>query len=244
MNKKVVLITGASLGIGASTAIKFAKEGYDVIINYNTHKNEALIVQKEAIKYGSDAMTIKADISNEQEVIDMIEKVINKYHHIDVLVNNAGIAHDDEFFDHTVSNFKKVLNTNLVGTFFISQQVARYMLDYSSGVIINVSSNNGIDCFNPYSIDYDASKAGIISLTHNLAKALAPNIRVNSVAPGWTRTPSVMEMLPEYLEEESKNIMLERIAQPEEIANVIYFLASDNASYINGEIIRVDGGIK
>ena len=232
MNKKVVLITGASLGIGASTAIKFAKEGYDVIINYNTHKNEALIVQKEAIKYGSDAMTIKADISNEQEVIDMIEKVIDKYHHIDVLVNNAGIAHDE------------VLNTNLVGTFFISQQVARYMLDYSSGVIINVSSNNGIDCFNPYSIDYDASKAGIISLTHNLAKALAPNIRVNSVAPGWTRTPSVMEMLPEYLEEESKNIMLERIAQPEEIANVIYFLASDNASYINGEIIRVDGGIK
>lgn len=244
MNKKVVLITGASSGIGASTAIKFAKENFDVIINYNTNKKGAEKVLEITKSYGSKAMIIKADVSNENEIKEMIRKVIEYYGHIDVLVNNAGVAYDDEFFDHTVDNFKKILDTNLVGMFFISQQVSKYMLEKGSGTIINISSNNGIDCFNPYSIDYDASKAGVISLTYNLAKALAPTIRVNAVAPGWTKTPSVMKMLPELLEEERQKILLERLAEPEEIANVIYFLASDSASYINGEVIRVDGGIK
>ena len=160
---------------------------------------------------------------------------------IDVLINNAGIAIDDELEDHTVANFEKVLRVNLVGMFFITQYVTKFM---KKGCIVNVSSNNGIDCYSPLSIDYDASKAGVISLTHNFALALAPNIRVNAVAPGWTSTDSVLEMNPSQLEEERKKILLERFATPEEIASVICFLASDSASYINGEIIRVDGGIR
>lgn len=245
MDKKVVLVTGSSKGIGAATILRFAKEGYNVVINYNNSVNETKELKQTILeKYDVDVLDIKADISNELEVENMVNKVIDTYGHIDVLVNNAGIAIDDEFFDHTTANFRKILDTNLVGMFYISQLVSKYMLDKKSGVIINISSNNGIDCNSPLSLDYDASKAGVISLTHNLALALAPYVRVNAVAPGWTKTESVMEMFPEYLEEEKKKVLLNRFAEPEEIANVIYFLASEESSYINNTIIRVDGGIK
>jgi len=245
MDKKVVLVTGSSKGIGAATILRFAKEGYNVVINYNNSVNETKELKQTILeKYDVDVLDIKADISNEIEVENMVNKVIDTYGHIDVLVNNAGIAIDDEFFDHTTANFRKILDINLVGMFYISQLVSKYMLDKKSGVIINISSNNGIDCNSPLSLDYDASKAGVISLTHNLALALAPYVRVNAVAPGWTKTESVMEMFPEYLEEEKKKVMLNRFAEPEEIANVIYFLASEESSYINNTIIRVDGGIK
>lgn len=245
MDKRVVLVTGSSKGIGAATILKFASHGYDVVINYNNSVNQAEELKETILeKYDINVLNIKADISNEEEVDNMVKQVIDTYGHIDVLVNNAGIAIDDEFFDHTTDNFRKILDTNLVGMFYISKLVSRYMLDRKNGVIINVSSNNGIDCNSPLSLDYDASKAGVISLTHNLALALAPYIRVNAVAPGWTKTESVMEMFPEYLEEENKKILLNRFAEPEEIANVIYFLASDAASYINDEVIRVDGGIR
>lgn len=245
MDKKVVLVTGSSKGIGAATILRFAKEGYNVVINYNNSVNETKELKQTILeKYDVDVLDIKADISNEIEVENMVNKVIDTYGHIDVLVNNAGIAIDDEFFDHTTANFRKILDINLVGMFYISQLVSKYMLDKKSGVIINISSNNGIDCNSPLSLDYDASKAGVISLTHNLALALAPYVRVNAVAPGWTKTESVMEMFPEYLEEEKKKVLLNRFAEPEEIANVIYFLASEESSYINNTIIRVDGGIK
>lgn len=241
---RVVLITGASRGIGAATAFLFAKEKDTVIINYNHSEKEALALKNKIEKECSmSPKVIKADITKEEEVKKMVEEAITTYGKIDVLVNNAGIAIDDEFFDHTSEHFRKVLDTNLVGMFFISQYVSRYMMNNKSGIIINISSNNGIDCNSPLSLDYDASKAGVISLTHNLARALAPYIRVNAVAPGWTKTDSVDEMFPEYLEEERKKIMLERFATPEEIANVILFLASSEASYINNEVIRVDGGI-
>ena len=240
---RIVLITGASRGIGAATAHSFAKNKDTVIINYHTSEKEALELQKKIEETGVSAMIIKSDISKENEVDAMIEKIISTYGRIDILVNNAGMDIPDEFFNHTVENFRKVLDTNLVGMFYVSKCVSRYMLDNKSGVIINVSSNNGIDCNSPLSLDYDASKAGVISLTHNLARVLMPTIRVNAVAPGWTNTDSVKEMMPEYKEEEMKKIMLKRFAEPEEIANVIFFLASDQASYINNTVIRVDGGI-
>ncbi len=240
---RIVLITGASRGIGAATAHSFAKNQDTVIINYHTSEKEALELQKKIEEMGVFAMTIKADISKENEVDAMVERIISTYGRIDILVNNAGVDIPDEFFNHTVENFRKVLDTNLVGMFYVSKCVSRYMLDNKSGVIINVSSNNGIDCNSPLSLDYDASKAGVISLTHNLARVLMPTIRVNAVAPGWTNTDSVKEMMPEYKEEEMKKIMLKRFAEPEEIANVIVFLASKEASYINNSIIRVDGGI-
>lgn len=240
---RIVLITGASQGIGAATALAFAKEKDTIIINYCTSKKLALELKNKIEYMGATAMVIQADISKEAEVDAMVEKVISTYGRIDVLVNNAGIAIDDEFFDHTVEHFRKILDINLVGMFYVSKCVSRHMLENKNGVIINVSSNNGIDCNSPLSLDYDASKAGVISLTHNLARALMPTIRVNAVAPGWTNTGSVKEMMPEYLEAEKKKIMLERFAEPEEIANIIFFLASKEASYINDTVIRVDGGI-
>ena len=240
-----VLITGASRGIGASTAIEFAKNNYNVVINYNSSKEEAENLKQELEKkYNIKALTIKCDISNEEEVKNMVEKTIQEFGTIDVLVNNAGIAIDTLFEDKAVENFRRTLDVNLIGTFLVSKYVGAIMLKNKKGSIVNVSSTNGIDTFYPMSIDYDASKAGVISLTHNLALQYSPFIRVNAVAPGWVNTDMNKELDQEFVDEENRKIMLERFANPEEIAKAIYFLGSEDSSYINNEIIRVDGGFK
>ena len=242
---KVALITGASRGIGKSTAICFAKNNYNVIINYNNSEEEAMNLKLELVeKYNIECLAIKADVSNELEVIDMINQIIDKFGTIDVLVNNAAIAIDTTFEDKTPEIFKKVLNTNLIGTFNVSKHAAKYMQEKQYGCIINVSSTNGIDTYYPFSMDYDASKAGVISLTKNLATTLAPNIRVNTVAPGWVKTDMNKDLDQNYIKEEENKILLGRFAEDYEIAKVIYFLTTTDASYINGSVIRVDGGLK
>lgn len=243
INRKVVLITGASRGIGAATALEFAKKGYNVVINYLASEEKAIILKKEIEEnYQVRVLTIKADVSNEQEVKNMVEKTISEFGHIDCLVNNAGIAIDTIFEDKTKENFLKILNTNLIGPFLVSKEVGKYMLVAKKGSIINISSTNGIDTIYPESLDYDASKAGLISLTKNLAIQYAPYIRVNSVAPGWTLTDMSNTLDAEYVKEECESILLNRFADPSEIAKVVVFLASVDASYINSEVIRVDGG--
>lgn len=243
--KKVVLITGASRGIGRASAEVFASHDYDVVINYNNSRVEAESLKNELEKsYNIKTQLVKCDISNELEVEKMVNEVINEFGHIDVLVNNAGIAIDTLFEDKTVENFKNTLNVNLIGTFLVSKYVGKFMLENKKGSIINVSSTNGIDTYYPMSLDYDASKAGVISLTHNLALQYAPYVRVNAVAPGWVNTDMNKELDQEFIDEENKKILLNRFASPDEIAKVIYFLATDEASYINSEIIRVDGGFK
>lgn len=245
MDNKVVLITGASRGIGAATAKVFASNNFNVVINYNNSEVEALNLSKELEQnYNIKSLVIKCDVSNEAEVKNMVEKTIEIFGHIDVLVNNAGIAIDTTFEDKTVENFRRILDVNLIGTFLVSKYVSNYMLKEKKGSIINISSTNGIDTYYPYSLDYDASKAGVISLTNNLALQLSPYIRVNTVAPGWVNTEMNKELDNEYIEEENKKILLNRFGEPEEIAKVIYFLASEDASYINSSIIRVDGGFK
>lgn len=242
---KVVLITGASKGIGKCTADYFAKNNYNVIINYLTSKEDALKLKCELEnKYNINGLAIKADVSCEEEVRKMVDNVIDKFGHIDTLVNNAGIAIDTTFEDKTLSNFNKILATNLVGTFLVSKYVAKYMKKEGRGSIVNVSSTNGIDSYYPYSMDYDASKAGINILTKNLAVELSPNIRVNAVAPGWVKTEMNKELDKDYIKSEEKKIALGRFADPIEIAKIIYFLASDDASYINGTIVVADGGRK
>ncbi len=244
-NEKVVLITGGSRGIGKATALEFARRGYIVVINYIAHEEEALLTAKDIRdNYHVDCMIIKADVSVEEDVRKMVEEVINKYEHIDCLVNNAGIAIDTTFEDKTKDNFMKILGVNLVGTFLVSKYVGKYMLSNQKGTIINISSTNGIDTIYPESLDYDSSKAGVISLTKNLALEYAPYIRVNSVAPGWVLTDMNEELDRDFIKKEESKILLGRFAGAEEIAKVIYFLASEDASYINGEIIRVDGGCK
>lgn len=236
---KVVLITGASKGIGASCAQIFASNGYDVIINYNTSMQQANILKEEIRKkYNVKCLTYKCDVSNENEVINFFENVKKDFSKIDVLINNAGIAKDNFLDKKTVEEFKQVINTNLVGTFMITKYFSKIM---DEGSIINISSTNAIDSYYPESIDYDASKAGIISLTHNYAKAFAPKIRVNAICPGWVNTKHNDLLTEGEKESLSKNILLGRFGSPMEIAKVVFFVAN-NASYINNAVIRVDGG--
>jgi 3-oxoacyl-[acyl-carrier protein] reductase len=237
---KTILVTGSSRGIGAATIRKFASLGANVVINYVSNEDKALELKKEVEdKYGVKALAIKCDVSKEEEVIEMFNEIDRVFHRINVVVNNAGIAIDTTFEDKTVENFKKTIDTNLIGTFLVSKHAVIHLKKEKNSRIINVASTNGIDTYYPESLDYDASKAGVISLTHNFAKALAPDINVNAVAPGWVKT----EMNKELDENDYVNgILMKRFADPMEVANVIAFLASDEASYINNEVIRVDGG--
>lgn len=240
---KVALITGAGTGIGSAIALKLAKQNIDVIINYNTSYEKALVVKQECEKYGVKTLLIKADITKEDEIRNMVQESINKFGKIDILVNNAGIAIDTLFNEKTKENFLKTLEVNLVGTFLVSKYVGEYMLKNKCGKIVNISSTNGIDKYFPMCLDYDASKAGIISLTHNLALQYAPYINVNCVAPGWIGTENELKDIDrEYQKLEEEKIFVKRIGTPEEVANVVSFLVSDEASYVNNAIIRVDGG--
>ena len=240
---KVVLVTGSSRGIGRSIAVKFAKEGASVVINYRSNENEAKAIT-EIISSYSDCMCIQADVSKEKDVKRMIDTIIERYGHLDILVNNAGIAIDNDFKDRHVKDWQETLNTNLIGVFLTSKYAGKYMLQNQYGKIINISSTNGIDTIYPYSIDYDASKAGLINMTKNLAIEFAPVINVNAVAPGWVDTGMNDDLSKSYLKSEMERTLLKRVAEPEEIANVVLFLASDMARYIDGETIRVDGGLK
>lgn len=235
----VVLITGASRGIGRATALKFAQNKYDIALNYYSDDIKANETKNEIEKYGVKCVLYKCDISNEDEVKKMIDSIWNDFGRIDSLVNNAGIANDTLPFEKNIDDFKRVLDVNLIGTYLVSKYVSKHM---NKGSIINVASTNALNQYYPYSLDYDASKAGVISLTHNLATTLSPNVRVNAVAPGWVNTDMNKELDDDYIKEECENIMLGRFAEPNEIANVIYFLASDDASYINNSVIRIDGG--
>ncbi len=241
--KKVVLITGGSRGIGKSTAIEFAKNGYNIIINYLSDDKSAEDIKSFLVEnYDVDVMTYKCDVKDELKVNKMVEDIINYFGKVDVLVNNAAIAIDTLVEDKNKNDFNKILDTNLIGPFILSRSVAKVMMENKKGSIINVSSTNGIDTYYEYSLDYDASKAALISLTHNLAKYYAPYIRVNAVAPGWVDTDMNKNLSLDYVKKECEDIYLKRFGKPEEIAKAIYFLASDNASYITGEVLRVDGG--
>ena len=240
---KTVLVTGSSRGLGKSTIIKFAENSYNVVINYNYSEKEAFELEKYIKEnYNVGVLTIKADVGDEKEVKNMFKEIINKFGNINVVVNNAAIAIDTIFEQKTVENFNKILNTNLIGTFLVSKYASKYMKENKSGNIINISSTNGIDTYYPYSMDYDASKAGIISLSKNLSKELSPYVRVNCVCPGWIITDMNNSLDKEYMNREMTKINLKRFAEPREIANVIYFLANEEASYINGSVIVVDGG--
>lgn len=239
---KVVLVTGGSRGIGAATVEIFARHGYDVVINYLHREDEALALKRLIEeKYGSRCLVVQADVSKESEVLRLYDEIREFFGKLDVIVNNAGIAIDTIFSDKSVLDFQKVLNTNLVGPFLVSKHLHGLMKE---GSIVNVGSTNGIDSYYEYSMDYDASKAGLHILTKDLAIAMGPDIRVNAVAPGWVLTEMNQELDPLFIEKELDRIVLGRFAKPEEIGEVIYFLASEEARYVNGTVIVVDGGRK
>lgn len=243
MGKFVALITGSNRGIGKACAILFAKNGCDVVINYCHHEQEAIEVKNYIEEnYNVNCMVIKCDISQEEEVEEMVNQIVDAYGTIDILVNNASVCRDSLFMDKSIKAFRRILDVNLIGTYLCSKYVGKVMLEKKCGKIINVASTNAIDTYYPESCDYDASKAGVVSLTHNMAREFAPNILVNCVCPGWVKTDMNKDLSIEQINEERKNILVGRFAEPEEIAKFICFLASPQASYINDSIIRVDGG--
>lgn len=238
--KKTVLVTGGTRGLGKAICYLFAQNDYNIIINY--YKSESLA---ENIKldlereFNINVFLIKADISNEEEVRKMFETIKREVGSIDVLVNNVGISCDSDLNAKDGSEFKKVVNVNLIGTYLVTKYS---LLVLKKGAIINISSTNGIDTGYIESVDYDASKAGVIALTYDFSKYLAPDIRVNCIAPGWINTDAIKDMNPDFKKKEIAKIALKRFADPKEIAEIVVFLASDKASYINGSVIRVDGG--
>ena len=238
--KKNVLITGASRGLGASIAKIFAKNGDNIIINYNKSFDSANLLKKELEdKYNSKVLLVRADISLENEVKNMFDAIKKEFNSIDILINNAGVAIDSSLEEKSADEFMKVISVNLLGTFLVTKYAINLM---NIGSIINISSTNGIDTGYIESVDYDSSKAGVIALTHDFAKYLAPKIRVNCVAPGWINTDMNNDLFIDFKKNQLKKIGLKRFASCDEIANVVYFLASDEAKYINDAVIRVDGG--
>ena len=243
MKRVVALVTGSNRGIGKSCIEEFAKKGVTVVINYCHHENEAKELEKYIKEeYKVDVLTIKCDVSKEEEVEAMFNQIEETFGGLDILVNNASVCRDSLLLDKNIKEFKRVLDVNLIGTYLCSKYAAKIMLGLKKGKIINISSTNAIDTYYPESCDYDASKAGVISLTHNMAREFAPFITVNCICPGWVKTQMNKDLSLEQINEEKKNILLGRFAEPEEIAKVVMFLSSSNASYINDSIIRVDGG--
>ena len=242
--KKVVLVTGASSGIGREIA-RTLSPSYEVIIHYNNSRKEALKLKEELDSlYNTDLLTVKCNLSSEKEIDTMLEFIYQKYDNIDILVNNAGIAIDTLFEDKIKENFMKTLEINTVAPFLLSKKIGLKMKKKGYGNIINISSTNGIDTIYTESLDYDASKAALISISNNLANYLAPYVKVNTICPGWVNTRMNKELDKDFIKEEKSKILLDRFAEPSEIACVVKFLVSDEASYINKSIIRVDGGIK
>lgn len=241
--KKVALITGASRGIGRVICTTLAKEGYNIIATYNNSQDKAKSLEEELKQIGVDFLILKCDISNELEVKEVVTKSLKKFNKIDCLCNNAGISIDTLFRDKTVENFQKTLNVNLIGTFLMSKYVGEEMMKNKYGKIVNISSTNGINTYYPMCLDYDCSKAGINNLTHNLAMQFAPYINVNAIAPGFIKTESeIKDMDEEFIKLEEEKIFLKRGGTEQDVANLVKFLFSEDASFINSEIIRIDGG--
>lgn len=242
MNKNV-LVTGGTRGIGEAISREFAKKGYDIIINYVNSSEKAQNLKQELEKeYNIKVLPIQTDISDEIATKNMVDAVIDKFGKIDVLVNNAGIVIDREFEDRTVEDWKKTLDINLIAPFVLTKLVGKEMMKQKSGAIINISSTNGLNTYYPTSVDYDASKSGLISLTYDSAVQFAPYVRVNCVAPGWVNTEMNKELPEDFVKEETERILVKRFAEPEEIAKVVVFLASEDASFVNSTVIKVDGG--
>lgn len=238
LDGKSVLVTGGASGIGRATAIRFLEEGCHVLV---------LDRDKAALKHLQDELpalggTIIADVSDQEDVLRAFDELELIGFGMDILINNAGISLRHAFLDITPEEWQQVININLNGVFYVAQQAAQRMLAAGGGVIINMGSTNGIMGY-PYYADYNASKAGVIELTRSMALELAPMIRVNAVCPGYVLTPmQEAEYTPEMLEAVNQKIPLRRHAHPEEIASLFAFLASDEAPYITGQYIVIDGG--
>ncbi len=240
---KCALVTGASRGIGRAIAVALAKAGADVAINYAGNADAAKQTEELCAAYGANTLVIKADVANAEECKAMIDCVKAHFGKIDILVNNAGITKDKLMIGMTEADFMEVINTNLKGSFHCMQLASKLMIKQRYGRIINLSSVVGLHG-NVGQVNYAASKAGVIGMTKSAAKELASrNITVNAVAPGMIET-DMTAVIPEKVKEAMMaGIPAGRAGAPEEIADMVAFLASDKAAYITGQVISVDGGM-
>ena len=241
--KKVVLVTGGSRGIGREVAEVYAENGYDVVINYVSDKTDVEGIKKEFEEKGVKCLLVKADVSKAADVDNMVEEAIKQFGKIDVLVNNAGITRDTLLMRMSEADFDKVIEINLKGTYLVTKAVTKYMMKKRRGSIINLASVVGV-VGNAGQTNYAASKAGIIGFTKSVAKELASrNIRANAVAPGFIATDMTSVLSDSVKENISTQIPLKRMGTAREVAEVIYFLGSDKSSYITGQVINIDGGM-
>ncbi len=240
---KVAMITGATRGIGKQIALTLANEGYNIVLNYRTENDELKQLKNEIESKKVKCLTVQGDVTNFEDCKQMIESAIKEFEKVDVLVNNAGITKDMLLARMKEEDFKQVIDVNLVGTFNMTKNVISYMMKARNGKIINISSVVGI-AGNAGQTNYSASKAGIIGFTKSLAKEVASrNILVNAVAPGFIETNMTDVLKQEVKDEIAKNIPLKRMGTPQDVANVVKFLASEDSSYITGQVISVDGGM-
>lgn len=240
---KVAMITGATRGIGKQIALTLANEGYNIVLNYRTENDELKQLKNEIESKKVKCLAVQGDVTNFEDCKQMIESAIKEFGKIDVLVNNAGITKDMLLARMKEEDFKQVIDVNLVGTFNMTKNVISYMMKARNGRIINISSVVGI-AGNAGQTNYSASKAGIIGFTKSLAKEVASrNILVNAVAPGFIETNMTDVLKQEVKDEIAKNIPLKRMGTPQDVANVVKFLASEDSSYITGQVISVDGGM-
>lgn len=241
---KTVLITGGSRGIGKAVAIKFAEKGNQIIINYVSEKTDTEKLKNELLEAGAkDVLLIKADVSNSEDVKNMVKESIEKFEKIDILVNNAGITKDNLLMRMSEEEFDKVIQINLKGTYLVTKEVTKYMMKKRSGSIVNLASVVGV-AGNAGQCNYAASKAGIIGFTKSIAKELASrNIRANAIAPGFIETDMTNVLKEEIKENINSQIPLRRMGSAKEVAELVYFLGEDASSYITGQVINVDGGM-
>lgn len=239
----VAVITGGNRGIGKQIALKLAKAGYDIAINYRSEEEDLEPFTSEIKETGVEVFTYKCDVTIFEECEDFIKNVISKFGKIDVLVNNAGITKDGLLMRMKKEDFESVIDVNLIGTFNITRNVIPYMVKAKNGRIVNIASVVGISG-NAGQTNYSASKAGIIGFTKSLAKEVASrNIRVNAVAPGFIQTKMTDVLKDDVKEEISKQIPLKRFGTTDDVANAVNFLASEESSYITGQVLNIDGGM-
>jgi 3-oxoacyl-[acyl-carrier protein] reductase len=240
---KIVLVTGGSRGIGRAIALEMGKRGATVVVNFRSSEAEANTVLEEIKASGGNGMIYKADVADADAVDEMLKTVIKEYGQLDVLVNNAGVTRDNVIMMLKPEDFDVVIDTNLRSAWLCCRAASRQMMRKRTGRIINITSVVGI-AGNGGQTNYSASKAGLIGLTKSLAKELASrNVTVNAVAPGFIATDMTAELDPAMKETALSHIPLGRMGAPEDVAKAVAFLASDDAAYITGQVLIVDGGM-